>query len=96
MISSSFLSPEALGLDLEEDSPDITTEEMSAVTLTEGGDDFVKKAKEFVATYKNPLKVTYDLRTRGGILFCRVVVLQNDTNPVSRMFEVEWLRARSS
>lgn len=79
------LAPEDLGLTVEEDSSDVTDEEIAAAIETEDIQDFTSKCGEFVRL--QGALPSYTLRRKGGILYCRVSV-----NKVQRTFQIEWLR----
>jgi len=81
-----FLQPEDLGIDLEEDSPDLTDEEVSQAIETDSMDDFVRRASDFVKECL-PVEPRYERRIRSGILFCRILVGDHQ-----RIFRTEWMR----
>jgi len=85
-VPSPFLAPEDLGIDLEEDSPDITSEDVRKAVETSSQEDFVTQVKTIVlrAPTKTPL---FKLRRRGGVLFCCVTLGGKKT-----LFRMEWLR----
>lgn len=83
------LVPEDLGIDLDEDSPDLTDEEIAEAIETSSMDEFVRYAKEFVVSAQG--EPHYDRRCKGGIFFCRVLV-----GSQRRIFRIEWLRKRDS
>jgi hypothetical protein len=84
------LTPEDLGLTLEEDSSDVTEEEVQQAVETEGKEDYVRKVVAYVKSIDLDAPVEIGLRRKGGILYCRVVV-----NGRSQLFYVEHLRRKS-
>lgn len=83
------LVPEDLGIDLEEDSPDLTDEEVAEAIETSSMDEFVRSAAEFVKSVEGG-EPHYDRRCKAGIFYCRVLVGSH-----RRIFRVEWLRRGS-
>ena len=81
------LTPEDLGLELEEDSEDFTEEEAASATDTDSVEDFASKVKDFVSGGVPQ----FELRRRAGILYSRVSLQEG----ASRSFRVDWLRRRS-
>lgn len=81
-----FMTPEDLGIDLEEDSPDLTEEETALAVETKSQDDFVEQAKAFIVSGTGTVR--FEQRRRAGILYCRVNV-----GSQHRLFQVEWLRS---
>ena len=83
-----FLTADDLGIDLEEDSVDVSDEEVAQAIDTEGEPEFSTKVVEF--TRKHEGSPSFDLRRKGGILFCRVSVAAE-----RQLFRMEWLRRRT-
>lgn len=81
-----FLTPEDLGIDIEVDSEDVTTEEVQGAIETDTLEDFVAKAKEVVLRSQGPEPV-FSLKRKGGILYGRLALGENVT-----YFKAEWLR----
>jgi hypothetical protein len=80
---SPVLTPEDLGIDLEEDSPDVTEEEVAEAIDTDGAEDFAQKVLVLVGN----LVPDFELRRRAGILYSRVLY-----SGQGRLFRVDWLR----
>jgi hypothetical protein len=75
---------EDLGVDLEEDSPDFTSEEAEKSIDTEGLEDFIIKMKAFATS-----PVTHaELRRGGGIFYSRITLESGS----QQSFKVEWIR----
>lgn len=83
---SPFLAPEDLGIDLEEDSEDVTDEEVAEAVDTDDREAFVKAVTEFIRGV-GPHQARVELRRKGGILYCRASV-----DSQRRLFKVDWLR----
>lgn len=79
------LVPEDLGIDLEEDSPDLTDEEVTEAVETSSMDDFVRQAADFIKRVGEPPH--YDRRIKAGILYCRILV-----GGQRMVFRTDWLR----
>ena len=79
------LVPEDLGIDLDEDFPDLTEEEALSAVDTSSMDDFVKQASDFVKQGNG--EPHYDRRVRSGILYCRILV-----GSQRKVFRTDWLR----
>jgi len=80
------LVPEDLGINIDEDSPDLTDDEVSTAVATSSMDDFVKQASDFVKEVGG--KPHYDRRIKAGILYCRILV-----EGQQRVFRTDWLRS---
>lgn len=80
-----FLTTDDLGIDLEEDSTDVSDEEVALALDTDTESDFSAKVIEF--TRKHEGSSSFDLRRKGGILFCRVSIAAE-----RQLFRMEWLR----
>jgi hypothetical protein len=83
------LTPEDLGINLEEDSPDVTDEEVQQAIETDNRADYVRKVVSYVKDIDPKAPVEVGLRRKGGIYFCRVVVCGK-----SQLFYAEHLRSR--
>jgi hypothetical protein len=81
-----ILSPEDLGIDLEEDSTDVGDDEVANATMTDDTQDFTEKVVGFVGN-QTP---TFELRRKSGILFSRVSLDDGQR----RLFNVEWMRRK--
>jgi hypothetical protein len=79
-----ILTPEDLGIDLEDDSADVGDDEVLGALYTDGIDDLTTQVKEFVGT-KAP---TFELRRKSGILYSRVSLEDGQR----RLFNIEWMR----
>lgn len=84
---SPVLTPEDLGIVLEEDSSDLTAEEAAGAVDTSSAEDLSTKVSEFVREAGSGV-IHHELRRRAGILFSRI---RYEDGP-SRLFQVEWLR----
>lgn len=87
--SSPILTPEDLGLDLEEDSPDVSEEDVSNAIETDTETDFQGKVVQFITRQSVTGSVSFDLRRKGGILFCCMKV-----GDLRQFFRTEWLRSK--
>ncbi len=85
--SNPAITPEDLGLELEEDSEDLTEVEVEGAIDTESESDFANKVVNFVSGGVPK----FELRRRAGILYSRVSI-QGGT---SRTFRIDWLRRQS-
>jgi hypothetical protein len=81
------LVPEDLGIDLEEDSPDLTDEEVAGAVETNSMDDFVRLAADFVKEIGSG-EPHYERRIKSGIFYCRIMVGTHH-----RIFRIEWVRS---
>jgi len=81
-----FLTPEDLGIDLEEDSEGVTAEEVQGAIETYSLEDFVAKAKEAVLGSPG-FEPVFSLKRKGGILYGRLTLGESPT-----YFKAEWLR----
>lgn len=84
---TSLPSPEDLGLNLEEDSPDLSEQEAESALGTEDEEDFAKKVTLFLTEGASKTQPKYLLRRKSGILYCRV-----SRGETSRLFQMHWLR----
>lgn len=82
-----FLTPEDLGIDLEEDSTDITDEDVAGATDTDNESDFVQKATAFLVENNPPSGYGVKMRRKGGILYVQYLV-----GGVKTLFKTEWMR----
>jgi hypothetical protein len=80
---SPILAPEDLGIDLEEDSSDVTDDEVSLAVDTDDYDDLRSKVIDFVDSQAP----TFQIRRKSGVLYSRV-----SAGEQSRLFNVEWIR----
>lgn len=78
---------EELGVDLEEDSEDFTSEEASSSIETESSKDFADQVVGHLLSL-DQAKPTYELRRRAGILYCRLLIERAET----RVFKLLWLQ----
>jgi hypothetical protein len=83
---SPILAPEDLGIDLEEDSSDVTDTEVNLAVDTDDYDDLKSKVAAFVGAQEP----TFQIRRKSGILYSRVSLADEQ----SRLFNVEWMRRR--
>jgi hypothetical protein len=81
------LTPEDLGIDLEEDSADVGDDEVLGALYTAGIDDLTTQVKDFVGTQAP----SFELRRKSGILYSRVSLEDGQR----RLFNVEWMRKGS-
>lgn len=79
------LTPEDLGIDLEEDSTDVTDEEVSAAVDTDGLQDLSAKIQHFLG---GQAPASFELRRKAGILYSRVTLGSGQR----RLFNIEWIR----
>lgn len=80
-----ILTPEDLGIDLEEDSTDVGDDEVLGAVDTDNLQDMTDKVKDFVGTQTAP---TFELRRKSGILYSRVSLGDGQR----RLFNIEWVR----
>jgi hypothetical protein len=81
------LLPEDLGINLEEDSEDVTEGELAAAIETDSLQDFADKARVFAGSRPQGDEIGYALRRKGGILYCRL-----SCTGATQLFRLEWLR----
>jgi hypothetical protein len=83
-----LLTPEDLGIELEEDSEGVTSEEVQDAIETKTLEDFVAKAKDVVL--RSPeVEPVFSLKRKGGILYGRLIL-----GEVFTYFQVDWLRKK--
>lgn len=80
-----MLTPEDIGIDLEEDSPDMTPERASTALPTESEVDL--QAQINAALTKDDTSVRFGLRRLAGIHYCLM-----DTNQGQRLFALPWFK----
>jgi hypothetical protein len=80
------LVPEDLGIDLEEDSLDVTDEEVTEAIETSSMDDFVRQASDFIKQVGE--QPHYERRIKAGILYCRILV-----GGQRKVIRTDWLRS---
>jgi len=85
------ITPEDLGVDLEEDSEDFTEEERTLAVDTLNAEDFAAKLLQATKEANSIGVPKHELRRRAGILFSRVTF----ENGVKAVFRIDWLRRRS-
>lgn len=82
------LSFEDLGIDLEEDSEDLTEQEVETAIDTDNAGDFSAKVMGFIDDNHGRGVPIHELRRRAGILFSRT---RFEEGP-SLVLRIEWLR----
>ena len=82
-----MLTPEDIGIDLEEDSPDMTPERAATATATDSEEDL--QAKINAALTKDDTSVRFGLRRLAGIHYCLM-----DTNQGQHIFALPWFSDR--
>jgi len=89
--SAPALVPGDLGIELEEDSPDLTDEEVAGAVNTDNPGEFASKLIEFSKENGAPGAMEHELRRRAGIHYSRVGI----ENGPKRVFRIEWIRSGS-
>lgn len=97
-----FLTPEDLGIKLDEDSEDVSDLDFEQAVFTESIEEFSKLLSLFIEQSKDePFTVVelhsrwndclytpkYALRRKCGVLLCRVAV-----GPRTQLFRIDWLQ----
>lgn len=85
---SQTLTFEDLGIELEEDSPDLTDEEVSGAVDIDDPKHLTSKIVEFVQESGVSPVVSFELRRRAGIHYSRVVLECGS----KRVFSIRWIR----
>jgi len=80
------LTPEDLGLNLEEDSAGVEDLDLSTVIETVDLDDLRAKIRVKVSAL-SPSRISNQLKRKGGILYCKVTCDENVS-----FFSIDWLR----
>lgn len=83
-----LLALEDLGIDLEEDSTDLTEEEAASAIDTDDLEDLTAKTVRFIRESQVSGVPKFERRQRAGILFSRVSF---EDGPKA-VFRIEWMR----
>lgn len=90
-MTTPFLTPEDLGIKLDEDSEDVSDLDFEQAVLTESIEEFSKLLSLFLmqarAQCPQGLNPKYELRRKSGVLLCRVRISTH-----SQLFRVNWLQ----
>lgn len=78
--------PKDLGLDLEEDSPDLSEAEACGAENTSSIEVFIKRATEKIVEIPGEAP-RFELRRKAGFLYCRLFLGDS-----KHLFKLEWLR----
>jgi hypothetical protein len=84
-MNTDVLTPEELGLDLEEDSEDITDEDVEEATDTDDVEDFTRKALSFSRLESN---IHAKIRRKSGVLY---TIFENEIGN-RLVLRTEWFR----
>ncbi len=76
----------------EEDSPDLTDEEISGAILTRDANDLMEATKRCLQELSHPVSMGHDLRRRGEHMYCRTRLTFEDGSEKVLVFQMDWVK----